>query len=196
MAILKKKSAASYHPMPRKNGRGITREILRFPENSDNFDFRLSIAEVSQPGDFSFFNGYHRVLSILNGEGISLLIENERTKTLKKQEIFNFSGDLSIYSNLLDGPVTDFNLIYNPEKFDIRFQWLETGKNSNTILTSALHTFIFSNKNLCKVIVNKIEKELNPEDTLWITKEENDRGNDISITATEEVIIAELWEKA
>jgi environmental stress-induced protein Ves len=56
-------------PQPWKNGGGITREIAAFPEGAGKADFqwRISMAEVTEPGPFSRFDGVDRHLTVLSG---------------------------------------------------------------------------------------------------------------------------------
>ena len=43
-----------------KNGLGWTREVLRWPPGADDWDWRISIAEVDKGGPFSSFPGVER----------------------------------------------------------------------------------------------------------------------------------------
>ncbi|MCR6658278.1 MAG: HutD family protein [Asticcacaulis sp.] len=56
-------------PQPWKNGGGVTREIAVFPEGAgmDDFQWRISMAEVTEPGPFSSFDGIDRHLTVLSG---------------------------------------------------------------------------------------------------------------------------------
>ena len=54
-----------------KNGQGWTREILRMPD-SDDWTWRLSIAEIEQDAAFSSFPGIDRELILLQGNGLRL----------------------------------------------------------------------------------------------------------------------------
>jgi environmental stress-induced protein Ves len=56
-------------PQPWKNGGGVTREIAVFPEGTglENFHWRISMAEVTEPGPFSRFEGIDRHLTVLSG---------------------------------------------------------------------------------------------------------------------------------
>jgi environmental stress-induced protein Ves len=56
-------------PQPWKNGGGVTREIAVFPEGAgiDDFQWRISMAEVTESGPFSRFDGIDRHLTVLSG---------------------------------------------------------------------------------------------------------------------------------
>ena len=51
---------------PWKNGRGTTSEVLRVPD-VDDYDLRVSVAEVIESGPFSTFPGYTRWSLLLAG---------------------------------------------------------------------------------------------------------------------------------
>jgi environmental stress-induced protein Ves len=50
---------ATWRSQPWKNGRGTTLEIVRWPDR-DDYDVRVSLAEVMSSGPFSTFPGYRR----------------------------------------------------------------------------------------------------------------------------------------
>jgi len=68
--------AADRMPAPWRNGGGITREIAARPPGAtlEAFDWRISMAEVREPGPFSSFPDVDRVLTFLQGT-LSLSIE-------------------------------------------------------------------------------------------------------------------------
>ena len=96
--------------MPWKNGGGVTTEIYASPP-SGAFDWRVSIATVNAAGPFSTFAGYERHIMTLSGEGMVLDIGGRGKVTLEPLRPFSFSGDAEVHGSLLQGPVTDFNLI-------------------------------------------------------------------------------------
>lgn len=99
--------------MPWKNGGGETWEIARDVE-TDDYDWRLSVAEVRQSGPFSAFPGYERIIVQLEGPPMRLT-HPTGTKELGSLVPYAFSGDLST-----EGSVTstarDFNVIYRRGK--------------------------------------------------------------------------------
>lgn len=90
---------------PWKNGLGTTQEILVYPEGSDDFLFRLSMAALSQSGPFSLFPGIERTLVLLEGEPIKL---NDKVVPLLSP--VEFSGEENIEATIL-APGLDFNLM-------------------------------------------------------------------------------------
>lgn len=96
-----------------KNGLGWTREILRHPENSDSWDWRLSIAEVDKDGGFSAFPGCDRELVLLSGEGMRLLFDDgENATLLPPHDRHRFAGERPLQAELINGPTHDFNVIW------------------------------------------------------------------------------------
>jgi uncharacterized protein len=182
----------SYQQMPWKNGGGVTQEICRYPKQ-EAFHWRVSMATVNQDGDFSFFEGYQRIISILKGEGIYLLQEQEEKKLIQQQDVFTFSGDQSIHCQLVNGTVIDFNLIFDPALYRAGLQWLQPPSSSFT--TSADHILLFGNEGSSKVLLNNcIQKDLSENDTLWITKNNEPGFANISLTISAPILLIELWQ--
>ncbi|BCG27468.1 hypothetical protein TUM18999_56590 [Pseudomonas tohonis] len=116
--------AVDYPRMPWKNGAGSTQEILRDGgADLEGFGWRLSIADVGQPGPFSAFTGYQRVITVLEGDGMRLVVDGRPSRELKPGDAFAFDGGSCVQCELLGGPIRDFNLIYAPQRFGARLQW-------------------------------------------------------------------------
>ena len=99
---------------PWKNGGGVTRTVLASPPGAgfDNFDWRVSIADVSTSGAFSRFPGVDRTIVLLGGAGMVLRIGDAEELMLNVPfEPYAFSGDAHVDSRLLNGPARDFNLM-------------------------------------------------------------------------------------
>ncbi|SRR5579859_393290 len=97
---------------PWKNGGGVTREVAAFPPGAgmDVFDWRVSIAEVASDGPFSNFPDIDRTLTILTGAGIALEMGGDKLRLLPGRPV-SFPGDQPAAATLLDGPVTDLNVM-------------------------------------------------------------------------------------
>ena len=111
---MRKFSGNDYHRMPWKNGGGVTTQLAIWPENADlsGFDWRISTADIAEPGPFSLFDGYDRSLAVLRGAGIALELDGLHAATLTPQNPpLRFGGELQAHAALLDGPVADFNVI-------------------------------------------------------------------------------------
>lgn len=96
-----------------KNGGGITRKIASaFIDN--NCLWRLSMADVTGDGPFSEFAEYERILTVVNGHGMTLQSEAESIDASPWVPV-QFSGALKIFGSLKSGPLTNLNLMFNPD---------------------------------------------------------------------------------
>lgn len=97
-----------------KNGLGVTREIHIHPEGAnfetDNFLWRLSSADVTAGGPFSFFPGYDRSLFLLSGEGLDLELRGVKVSLAAPFSSIRFKGEDEVMCSLPGGPCTDFNI--------------------------------------------------------------------------------------
>jgi environmental stress-induced protein Ves len=110
-----------------RNGLGWTREILRWPEmaedtagdTADDWDWRLSIAEIEQDGPFSVFPGVERELVLLRGQGVRLRFDDgEIREALPPHGRVRFAGERAVQGELIDGPTHDFNLMWRRDRID------------------------------------------------------------------------------
>ena len=121
--------ADEYRCMPWKNGLGTTCEVRREPVDEDEaFAWRVSIADIKDKSSFSKFSGMTRIIGTLEGEGMRLKVDESWTGPLRPYDPFIFSGDSVVESELLDGPIRDFNLIYDARLCAARLQWLELSR--------------------------------------------------------------------
>lgn len=108
---------ADYRSMPWKNGRGVTTELAIHPAeaglNGAPFDWRMSMADVTEDGEFSRFPGYDRSLVVAQGAGMELDFDNASAplRLAGPGQMACFSGDWLTRGRLLDGPVRDFNVM-------------------------------------------------------------------------------------
>ena len=104
--------ANEYRRVRWKNGTGWTREIARKPDRED-WDWRLSIAEIEQDGPFSVFPGIERELVLIRGNGLRLRFEDGEVRELQPpHERIRFAGERVVDGELLEGPTHDFNLMW------------------------------------------------------------------------------------
>jgi uncharacterized protein len=108
-----------FKKIPWKNGKGDTLELaISSGHTLQSFDWRISIAQLDEDGYFSNFTGYQRALILVEGNGIELTHEQgpvqRLTGTLPYTE---FDGGLRTYGQLLDGPITDLNIITKSHRY-------------------------------------------------------------------------------
>lgn len=119
---------ATARAMPWKNGGGSTVELAISPVGADLEDFawRISTAQVAVDGAFSSFPGIDRSLAVLAGNGVCLQrADGQREMLLSGGAIAVFGGEEAISAQLLDGPITDLNLMTRRGVWKHELQLLE-----------------------------------------------------------------------
>jgi len=108
--------------VPWKNGGGLTREIAAWPAGSslEDFDWRVSMAEVRADGPFSVFPGVDRVLAVLEGR-LRLAVEGRTAVTLTPDDApAAFPGDVAVHALVEAGPVLDLNVMSRRGRVRVR----------------------------------------------------------------------------
>lgn len=108
--------SADYQRMRWKNARGWTTEIAVFPAeaglDAKPFEWRVSIAEIENDGEFSAFPGYDRSILLAEGAGMELGFDAAPPQTIAQAYApFRFKGEWQTRCRLLNGPVRDFNVM-------------------------------------------------------------------------------------
>jgi uncharacterized protein len=103
------------YPLTRwKNGAGTTREVARHPAGPpagpDDFDWRVSIAEVPASSAFSSFPGVARVIVQVAGEPMTLSVGGQE-HLLELYRPFTFDGGAATTCRLSGGATTDLNVM-------------------------------------------------------------------------------------
>ncbi|WP_336166820.1 HutD/Ves family protein [Acinetobacter sp. 161(2023)] len=160
--------ADQYTKMLWKNGAGFTLEIARSQGEAD-FEWRISMADVTTSGPFSLFSNKQRIISVLDGKGMVLHVDDLLAKKLNQGDIFVFHGESLVQSELIDGAIRDLNLIYDPAKFHARFQRID-GTEAQTFLSSADLIFIFNSGSEAEVAIEDKTLLLAAHETLKIEK--------------------------
>ena len=94
-----------------KNGGGITRNIATHGDERGML-WRLSMADVTQDGPFSAFDGLTRILTVIEGDGL-VLHGPDRDWHAGFAQPVTFDGGTPIMAELTQGPLTDFNLMFD-----------------------------------------------------------------------------------
>lgn len=101
---------ASAAPQPWRNGAGTTRELLAGPHSTD-WQWRVSVAEISADGPFSAYAGVARWFAVLRGEGVVLAQGDDRLALHAGDAPLAFDGADAPRCSLLAGPTQDLNLM-------------------------------------------------------------------------------------
>lgn len=113
-----------------RNGAGWAREIVRLRDAGecgclpvaddavgDDWDVRLSIAEIDKDCAFSAFPGIERELVLLRGDGIELTFADGRMVAVDPPHgRIRFAGADAPNCHLSYGPTHDFNLMWRPQR--------------------------------------------------------------------------------
>lgn len=112
--------ALGHKRMAWKNGGGETTEIIVSPPEAsmDDFDWRISMATVTQDGAFSSFPGVDRTLAVLSGEGIELTVADRPVVTLLPTSLpHTFPADVDSSASLMGGAVADLNVMTARQRY-------------------------------------------------------------------------------
>jgi environmental stress-induced protein Ves len=100
--------------VPWKNGGGTTTEIAIEPPDAgaDDFAWRISLATISEDGQFSIYPGVDRTLALVDGHGATLDIDGIHQVVVSEDEpIVSFRGESLVRATVHRGPTTDFNVM-------------------------------------------------------------------------------------
>jgi environmental stress-induced protein Ves len=110
-------------PSPWKNGGGVTRELVAWP-NAQDWVWRMSVAEVARSGPFSRFDGVQRWFAVLSGAGVRLDVgagSDVAAHTLTPTSTpLCFEGELPVQCTVIDGLTQDFNLMLRRDRISAR----------------------------------------------------------------------------
>lgn len=84
--------------------------VARVPDH-DEWDWRVSIADVVHDGPFSLLPGVDRVIAVVEGEGMVLTVDGIEHRVLASTGAVAFDGSATTSCRLLAGPVRDLNLM-------------------------------------------------------------------------------------
>lgn len=102
---------SEWRSQPWKNGGGITREILRWPDRADDdYDLRVSLADVTKTGPFSKFPGYKRFLVWVGPNPIDLIMGRRIDSLATPNATMEIHGTPDITAMLTAGPTRLLNL--------------------------------------------------------------------------------------
>lgn len=102
-------------PSPWRNGGGVTRELLAWPGTQD-WIWRMSVAEVASNGPFSRFEGVRRWFAVLAGAGVRLTAGGQAHVLTCASAPLCFDGAVPVDCQLLEGATQDFNLMVRSDK--------------------------------------------------------------------------------
>ncbi len=124
---------ADVAPVPWRNGGGVTRELLAWPD-PQAWLLRVSVADTQASGPFSAFPGVDRWFAVLEGGAVRLATAGADPKELTAlhPELHPFRGDVATRCTALGAATRDFNLMVRRSHFRLLQQplqkcpWLKT----------------------------------------------------------------------
>ncbi|CAO3410695.1 HutD/Ves family protein [Azospirillum largimobile] len=103
---------ADHRRVPWKNGGGVTTELAVEPATDGRFVWRVSIADVVEPGPFSAFSGYDRLIAVVEGDGMRLSVDGAPPVERRRLDpAFAFPGEAEVWCEPTAGPIRDVNLM-------------------------------------------------------------------------------------
>ena len=114
--------AADRIATPWKNGGGVTREVAAFPPGAglDAFEWRISLAQIDADGPFSAFPGIDRVLTVIDGAGLIMTVDERLLALHSASPPLAFAGEAAVTARLTDGAISDLNLMVRRDKWRAR----------------------------------------------------------------------------
>jgi environmental stress-induced protein Ves len=114
--------ANGYRRVRWRNGLGWTREIhAAAASGGEDWDWRLSIAEIEADGPYSTFPGMEREQVLLSGAGLSLAFGGGQERGLAPPHgRQRFDGAAPVQARLHAGRVEVFNVMWNPAHVAVR----------------------------------------------------------------------------
>ena len=114
---------ADIAPAPWRNGGGVTRELLAWPDRHD-WLLRVSVADIHASGPFSAYPGVDRWFAVLEGGAVCLETAGAEPRELTAAQLalHAFSGDALTHCTALGSTTRDFNLMARRSRLRLRQQ--------------------------------------------------------------------------
>lgn len=159
-------------PAPWKNGGGVTRELVTWPEPA-NWLWRMSVAEVSRSGPFSIFNGVQRWFAVLSGAGVRLALGSQKYTLTATSDPLCFDGAVVTQCELVDGATQDFNLMIRQPTVNAKMT--RVSQSLDLELTSSKVLAIYSIDSKAFLRFNNEVFDTEPASLVWRTVCAGDR---------------------
>lgn len=125
--------AADHRRSRWKNGKGETYEVAVHPPAAtlDSFEWRISIALLEADAEFSEFPGIDRTLTIIEGDGIALVVDGIEHRLDTSAAPLRFAGDRPARAALLGGRSVDLNVMTRRTAADHQVSRIRAGDATN-----------------------------------------------------------------
>jgi environmental stress-induced protein Ves len=109
-----------------RNGGGSTQELLAGPD-ATAWQWRISVATITQDGPFSAYPGVQRWFVVLAGAGVALQVAQRLVHVTPASPPLKFDGAAAPACTLLGGPTLDLNLMLRQDAGSGGMQVAEPG---------------------------------------------------------------------
>lgn len=131
--------------IPGRNDGGQTRELVSFPVGTADFDWRISIVDVTVAGEFSVYPGVERIFALVEGELLVLIVDGVE-HPMEQYRQFRFAGDSVTNATLPVGATTGLNVMARRGKFKAYISIIELSKKrSQPVFGDQLATLLQGN---------------------------------------------------
>ena len=163
-------------PVPWKNGKGTTRELLILPEDATlggSFDVRLSIARIERDAEFSTLEGVERIFTPLAGEPFALVHERFRDPIPQRiGEPYRFDGSWKTRAVDVTTPVDVLNVMLGSPRATATVECLRASGRPRRFPLDTDHAILVVYRGHARVRVSGEETPLNLTCTaLWLSPE-------------------------
>ena len=134
--------AAALTPRPWPNGLGITRDVAGQNQRGDQFDWLISIADLTQSAAFSHFPDCDRTFTLIEGAGVTLTLDGAVPMACQTLVPASFPGDRPCFCTMASSPARAFNVFADRRRF-AAFVAVRTIAASHAVRTGALTAAIF-----------------------------------------------------
>jgi environmental stress-induced protein Ves len=146
------------------------------------------MAQVTSDGAFSSFPGIDRTLLVIDGAGIDLSVAGYEPVRIDRSTIHCFPGDQQTSATLIDGPITDLNVMSRRGIVSQRVRRINVMKRQDFIVSA--QTFLFVERGTATIRSASTVDSLSACDALLV--EQGSAPVAIESDATAGVVIIEF----
>jgi len=125
-------ATAGCRPQPWRNGGGVTRELLAWPQAA-GWMLRVSVADIDRSGPFSAYPGVDRWFAVIDGAGVRLALPAGELTVGPTDAPVGFAGEAAPECHLVDGATRDLNFMLKRDGLLARMQRAPTGAEFDAV---------------------------------------------------------------
>ena len=138
---------ADLRASPWRNGGGITYEIAVGPDTGtvQDFDWRVSVAQIDAPGPFSTFAGVDRILALIDGPALHLTVDGAR-HDLALLDLLAFAGESETVCDIPQGRTRDLNVMTRRGSMDATLEFVRVQSGREYTVEAAAVLLVVSGR--------------------------------------------------